>query len=187
MIVYKTTNTVDSKIYVGATARNVDNLGYLGSGPLILTAIKEFGRDKFTRETLETCSSLESLQDREKYWIKELNSNDLTVGYNTTPGGENSTFGMKMPPFSEKSKKLMSEAKMGKKQGSRSEETRRKMSLAMKGKKKPPVTEETREKLRQLTKNSWTNGRKLPSIKEETKEKLSLALKLSWERRRNHL
>lgn len=85
MIVYKTTNTINGKIYIGQT-RSKDN-SYLGSGILIKKAIEKYGRHNFIRETLCECSSQEELDKMERYLIKELNSKSPDIGYNVADGG----------------------------------------------------------------------------------------------------
>lgn len=42
MQIYKTTNLINSKIYIGQDSKN--NLSYLGSGKLIKQAINKYGR-----------------------------------------------------------------------------------------------------------------------------------------------
>lgn len=86
MIIYKITNTLNSKIYVGKSIYNNDS--YLGSGLLINRAINKYGKEHFTKEILETCKDIETLNTREKFWIKELNARDLSIGYNIGEGGE---------------------------------------------------------------------------------------------------
>ena len=48
MIVYKTTNLINGKIYVGKYEGNREN--YLGSGYILKKAIKKYGRENFKRE-----------------------------------------------------------------------------------------------------------------------------------------
>ena len=86
MIIYKTTNLINGKIYVGQDSKN--NPGYFGSGKIIKSAIKKYGKENFKKEIIETCTSKEILDEREKFWIKELNSRDKSIGYNITEGGE---------------------------------------------------------------------------------------------------
>ena len=52
-ILYKTTNLVNGKIYIGV--HSTDNLddGYLGSGVALLAAIKEYGKKSFKRDILK--------------------------------------------------------------------------------------------------------------------------------------
>ena len=50
-ILYKTTNVVNGKFYIGVS--NGNNSSYKGSGTALLEAIKVHGSDKFKREILE--------------------------------------------------------------------------------------------------------------------------------------
>ena len=84
-IIYKTTNRINGKIYVGQD-KNC-NPNYKGSGILLHRAISKYGWDNFVKETLEVCQSKEELNLREQFWIKELNARDKTVGYNISAGG----------------------------------------------------------------------------------------------------
>ncbi|MDD5651663.1 MAG: NUMOD3 domain-containing DNA-binding protein [Candidatus Nanoarchaeia archaeon] len=84
-IIYKTTNLLNQKIYVGKHYTS-DNDGYLGSGKLLKLAIKKYGRENFIRETLELCT-LNNANEREIFWIDKLNTMNRDVGYNITKGG----------------------------------------------------------------------------------------------------
>ena len=46
-----------------------NNPKYLGSGTLILKAVKKYGRKNFKKCILEYCSSIEELEKRETWWI----------------------------------------------------------------------------------------------------------------------
>lgn len=85
MIIYKTTNLINGKIYIGQNSTNDDK--YFGSGLLLTLAIKKYGIENFIKETIEECSSKELLNSREKYWIIFYNSRDLNIGYNLSEGG----------------------------------------------------------------------------------------------------
>ena len=85
MVIYKTTNTVNGKIYIGKNATNDPE--YLGSGDYLRRAIKKYGRDKFVKEILETCPDEKTLDERERYWIAVYDSTDERIGYNLTDGG----------------------------------------------------------------------------------------------------
>jgi len=85
MYIYKTTNLINGKIYIGQHYGIRKN--YLGSGTLLLKSIKEYGRENFSNEILEYCEKLEHLDDREKFWIKELDSTNPDIGYNIAIGG----------------------------------------------------------------------------------------------------
>ena len=81
-IIYKTTNLINGKFYVGKDSNN--NPEYLGSGRLLCKAIDKYGRESFVKEIIEECS-LDIINEREKYWISELNA--IQYGYNIAEGG----------------------------------------------------------------------------------------------------
>jgi hypothetical protein len=83
MIIYKTTNLINGKFYVGKDERNKPD--YLGSGINLQRAIKKYGEENFIKETVEVCSTREELIEREKYWIKETKAQE--IGYNIADGG----------------------------------------------------------------------------------------------------
>jgi group I intron endonuclease len=86
MIIYKTTNLVNGKIYVGQDKNN--NPYYYGSGKLLKAAVKKYGQKNFKKEILEECYTLQELNEKEIYWIKTLNSVDKTIGYNISDGSK---------------------------------------------------------------------------------------------------
>lgn len=85
-IIYKTINTINSKIYIGKTKNNKDD--YYGSGVLLKRAIAKYGVKNFKKEIIDTASSLQQLNEKEKYWIKFYNSTNLEIGYNIGNGGD---------------------------------------------------------------------------------------------------
>lgn len=91
MFIYKTTNIINGKIYIGQTSKN--NQDYLGSGPIILKAIKKYGKENFKKEILEGCNSKEQTNLKEIYWIKFYNSTNRNVGYNISIGGNGGNLG----------------------------------------------------------------------------------------------
>lgn len=109
MVVYKTTNLVNGKIYIGQDSKN--NPDYLGSGVIIKRAIKKYGKENFIKEVIDICKNKEILDEKEKFWIKKCNSRDDLIGYNITEGGE----GCLGLTHSEESKNKMSKAHKGNK------------------------------------------------------------------------
>jgi len=85
-IIYKTTNLVNNKIYIGQHNTSADD-GYLGSGSILGKSIKKYNRENFKREILECCTSFD-VNEKEIYWIKELSATDRKIGYNITLGGD---------------------------------------------------------------------------------------------------
>jgi hypothetical protein len=84
-IIYKTTNLVNNKIYVGLHSTNNLEDRYLGSGWVLKDAIEKYGRDKFVREILyvfnnrEDCRKMEALiVDAE--FVQRKDTYNLQVG-----------------------------------------------------------------------------------------------------------
>lgn len=87
--IYKTTNLINSKIYVGQKKSKKFIKSYKGSGVNIKRAIKKYGIDNFHVEIIQWCETKEDLDLKEKYWIKKLKSQwAFGNGYNITDGGE---------------------------------------------------------------------------------------------------
>ena len=92
--IYKITNTINGKSYIGQTIQNVKERFYQHcatkcskavSNMAIHRAIKKYGKSNFTVEVIEEIDSA-NLNDRERYWIKCYNS--YNNGYNSTKGGQ---------------------------------------------------------------------------------------------------
>lgn len=86
MVIYKITNLINHKTYIGLTIK--DRSWYFGSGIAIKNAIKKYGKNNFKKEILQSgFSNLEDLCKAEIEWInKEKESNQFGV-YNMHPGG----------------------------------------------------------------------------------------------------
>lgn len=110
--VYKTTNLVNGKIYIGQHKNSVYNHKYFGSGRLMLRAIEKYGIDNFKNEIIHICNSKEEMQKMEIYYIDKYQSFPKTgKGYNLTPGGEwgDVTFGMNEEQYEEYCNKFRGE------------------------------------------------------------------------------
>ena len=83
MIIYKTTNLINGKVYIGKDKHN--NEKYLGSGKILKQAIEKYGKDNFKKEILEECKDEKIWLEREIYWIEYFNS--TKIGYNIALGG----------------------------------------------------------------------------------------------------
>lgn len=82
---YKTTNLVNNKYYIGVHAGNVLDESYLGSGRLIKYAIKKYGRNNFKREILKTFNTIEEMFTEEGIVVNQgvvddENSYNLCIG-----------------------------------------------------------------------------------------------------------
>ena len=92
--IYKITNIINGKIYIGQTIQNVKERFYQHCATkcsnevlnmAIHKAIKKYGKSNFTLEVIEEVDR-NTLNDREKFWIEYYNS--YNKGYNSTKGGQ---------------------------------------------------------------------------------------------------
>lgn len=91
MHIYKTTNLVNGKFYIGQEKRF--NPSYLGSGFILLKAIKKYGIENFRKEIIEdNINDKITLDEREIYWIKKLEARNHRIGYNVAKGGQGGDF-----------------------------------------------------------------------------------------------
>ena len=95
--IYKTTNLINGKIYVGQHSTNDFDDSYIGCGVYrqndatenipFHNSVRKYGYKNFRREIIELCKDREQLEKREIFWIKELNVTNNKIGYNITKGG----------------------------------------------------------------------------------------------------
>lgn len=88
--IYKTTNLINNKFYIGQHKNNKNNPYYLGSGKILKYAIEKYGKENFIIEILEKCNSRKELNEREKYWIATLKNENC---YNISDGGNGGNLG----------------------------------------------------------------------------------------------
>lgn len=86
--IYKITNKVNGKIYVGQHRAETFDNKYWGSGSNLHEAKIEYGINNFTQEILVWCETPEEMNQQEMLWITKLNSRNPTIGYNIQPGGK---------------------------------------------------------------------------------------------------
>ena len=97
MVVYKYTNKLSGKMYIGITERDLKVRRYehefreIDNGTPFHNALKKHGIDNFEVEIIDSAKSIEELKEKEKHWIKELKTNvreEDSKGYNLTLGGD---------------------------------------------------------------------------------------------------
>lgn len=115
MIIYKVTNKVSGKIYVGQTIHSLEKrrkqheesaLG--GYNEMVFgRALKKYGVENFEWEIIDTAETVDELNEKEIYWIDKLESLiDYGHGYNCNKGGKNGK-------HSEYTKKAIGDAQRG--------------------------------------------------------------------------
>lgn len=91
--IYKTTNIINSKIYIGQKKSQFFlESKYLGSGSLLRKAVAKYGKQNFKVELVEECEDKKTLDQRERYWIEYYNARESQQGYNIATGGEGGGF-----------------------------------------------------------------------------------------------
>ncbi len=68
---YKTTNLINGKFYIGVHSTDNLNDGYLGSGKILRYSIRKYGIENFKIERLEFFEDKEKLFEREKEVVNE--------------------------------------------------------------------------------------------------------------------
>lgn len=94
MYIYKITNKVNNKVYIGKTKKSIESrfrAHMRGAKKKVnrhlYDAMNHYGYDNFEISLVEQCESLDDLNEKEKFWIKELNTFSPN-GYNMTIGGD---------------------------------------------------------------------------------------------------
>lgn len=82
-IIYKTTNLVNDKFYIGKHKTKDLNDDYLGSGKLLKRAIAKYGIDNFHKEILHVCKDEEHMNLLESILVVP----DAETNYNLCEGG----------------------------------------------------------------------------------------------------
>ena len=173
--IYRITNLINGKTYIGQHQYKDLNDSYMGSGKLLRAAQAKYGIENFKKEILVfNISKKEHIDLLEKTFIAaEREKVGKENCYNISDGGEGGNLG-------EEVCQRISNTCKGK---HRSEETKKKMSESRKGK---PKSEETRLKIGVANKGKvrtiamrahWSTVRKGKKLSEETKKKISEALK----------
>lgn len=87
--VYKITNSVNDKVYIGITCRPIMKRfwQHCSKGNALYNSIKKYGKDKFKIEHIATSENRENLGHLESLLIEQYNSM-YPNGYNLTSGGE---------------------------------------------------------------------------------------------------
>lgn len=112
MLIYKITNTINNKIYIGQTTKTLEerkksyHSTYKSCRRPIESAMAKYGFENFTWEIIDYANTRKELDEKERYWISFYNS--LTPnGYNVELGGNS------IGKHSEETKRKISEAQKG--------------------------------------------------------------------------
>lgn len=86
--IYKTTNLITNKIYIGQHKSEKFDKDYYGSGILIQRSLKKYSKKNHNVEILVTAESKEELDSLEKEYIKYFKENSKEDCMNIANGGE---------------------------------------------------------------------------------------------------
>jgi group I intron endonuclease len=138
VVIYLITNAANGKLYVGRTVLPLSvrwskhkadakrRVNYY-----LYRAMNKYGLAHFSISVLSEHETEEELNEAETQWIAKLHTDDPTVGYNMTAGGD----GISGYTMSAETRKKISASCMGRPS---SEIQKAAVSLAHKGKPKPP-------------------------------------------------
>lgn len=196
MIIYRATNKINGKSYIGQTIRSLGKRKSahisaaltVGEDSYFYNALRKYGPDNFKWSIVNECNTLKELNRLETYYIKEYDT--FYNGYNLNYGGDNRQISEETKRkiseanrgrrHSEETKRKLSELNIGKKL---SDEVRKNMSKAQKGRKH---TEETRKKIAgsikgtqcsKETKRKISEANKSKKHSKDTRKKMSVAKK----------
>lgn len=118
MYIYKITNKLNGKVYIGQTINTVDQrwkrhvYDSKTKDTHFARAIRKYGAENFIVETIDTAESTKELNEKEIYWIKYYNSNK--EGYNSTDGGDDTyTYKYRTEEEMEQTKEKIRQTKLG--------------------------------------------------------------------------
>ena len=87
-------NKINNKIYIGQTTRTLEqrklchyNTADSGNGFRFHEAIRKYGKQAFEWHIIDTATTIQELNDKERYWIEYYKS--YNIGYNSTKGDGN--------------------------------------------------------------------------------------------------
>ena len=146
MIIYKATNKVNNKVYIGQTKHSLETrknrhlqLAKKGVKTHFYEAIRKYGEDNFEWEIICSAKDKKTLNELETYYITKYNS--IKNGYNMVDGGDNNVMDIESVKTHHAEimqseivrKKISKSMKEYRRKHGFSEEHRRKLSESLKG------------------------------------------------------
>ena len=87
MTIYKITNTLNGKVYIGQTSLTIEERfnnhikkARIYTNRYLYDAMNHYGYEKFIIEKIEDCINRVDMDSKEKYWIQHYKSNDSNYG-----------------------------------------------------------------------------------------------------------
>lgn len=94
MIIYKITNSINGKVYIGLTTVTLEARwrGHIKDSRVcdrhLYRSMRKYGLENFTIEEIDNTDDFKELGELERYYIKTFDSRNPDKGYNITGGGE---------------------------------------------------------------------------------------------------
>ena len=100
MIIYKITNEINKKIYIGLTtcsleyrwSRHITESKNINNTKHLYKAMRKYGVENFKIEIIDETNDFKKLGQLEREYIRKFNSIDPNIGYNLTKGGESNQY-----------------------------------------------------------------------------------------------
>lgn len=168
-VIYKITNIVTGKVYVGKTTTTAKDRfrdhcvnARRGNGAYLYKSIRKYGKESFVIEVIDHGVNEAELDRKEIEWIAKLQSTDSRFGYNCTVGGdgrkhsESSRARLKgVRTMSAAAREKLRIANLGRKMPREAVE---KVAASKRGKKQKP---EHVAKMRANLRKAWTHEKRL--------------------------
>ncbi len=132
MVIYKITNKINGKMYIGITTKPVGlRISSYKSATKsekrtkhrVVMAMKKYGFENFVFEAIDVATSKEELKQKEIHYIALFNSTNVNIGYNVSYGGflpheeslKKTSAKLKGRPLTKEHARKISQSKIGKK------------------------------------------------------------------------
>lgn len=98
MIIYKATNVINGKVYIGQTTNTLEyrksqhfreTRSEKKKNSYFHNAIAKYGEENFIFEQIDSAANMDELNEKEQYWIQFYDSTNENFGYNLDSGGKN--------------------------------------------------------------------------------------------------
>lgn len=159
LVIYKLKNRINDKIYIGKTIKKLNERisGHIKSDSYIGRAIRKYGLESFEISTIDIAEDKNTLNEKEKYWIKFYNCKS-PIGYNLASGGDGGDLSnfISYKPRTEEVKRKIRESLIGK---TSSEETKQKLKGRIPWNKDKKLSKEHVEKLSISHKGKVSNNK----------------------------
>lgn len=182
---YRITNTLNNKIYIGQTVDDKRRWGAHKSyaknsektGQYIHRAMAKYGTDNFIFEVIAICKTQEDADETEMVLIEQYDSRNKENGYNLAPGGGGVGSGVNHPLYGVKQSQDTINRRVKKLTGQkRTDEQRANISAALLALDKEAIyTEEVRQRMSEAHLGNTDT--------EETKQKKSESAAIAWSER----